>query len=45
MKPTNDNDKEVMRIRGYKPVKIDLGGVDESAARERTYIMIKPDGV
>lgn len=41
--PTTDADPEVMRIRGYKPTKVSR--VAAKPARERTYIMIKPDGV
>jgi len=40
-------DKEVFNIRGYKPVKVGFGAapVTSPPERERTYIMIKPDGV
>ena len=44
-KPSGPGDKEVMAIRGYKPVKIDFGEEEKPDNRERTYIMIKPDGV
>ena len=40
--PTTDADSEVMRIRGYKPSSVPRVS---KPARERTYIMIKPDGV
>ena len=43
-------DTEVFNIRGYKPAKVGLGAAPVTPAlahgrRERTYIMIKPDGV
>ena len=44
-KSAGAGDPEVMNIRGYKPVKIGFGVEEEPAHRERTYIMIKPDGV
>jgi nucleoside-diphosphate kinase len=44
-KPSGPGDKEAMSIRGYKPVKIEFGAKEEPEQRERTYIMIKPDGV
>ena len=44
-KPTGAGDKEIMNIRGFKPAKIGYGIPEEPIQRERTYIMIKPDGV
>lgn len=44
-KPTEQGDKEAMLIRGYKPVKVGFGIPEAPAHRERTYIMVKPDGV
>lgn len=40
--PSGDNDAETMKIRGYKPTRVPMVG---KPAKERTYIMIKPDGV
>ena len=43
--PTGAGDKEIMNIRGYKPMKIGFGMPPAPVQRERTYIMIKPDAV
>jgi nucleoside-diphosphate kinase len=40
---SSDADQEVYKIRGYKPLKQKMSL--SAPARERTYIMIKPDGV